>query len=110
MDSPYLEIPDAVSYNHYFGWYGGSTDMNGPWFDKFHEMHPTLSVGCSEYGCEALNWHSDAPQQGDYKEGYFSLNNLIADIMQASQGRQIILELLASVSMGGKGDLSGDFR
>lgn len=69
-DSPYLEIPDAVSYNHYFGWYGGDTDMNGPWFDKFHAQHPTQPIGCSEYGCEALNWHSDTPQQGDYTEEY----------------------------------------
>ena len=69
-DSPYLQIPDAISYNHYFGWYGGDTAMNGPWFDKFHAEHPTLPIGCSEYGCEALNWHSDTPQQGDYTEEY----------------------------------------
>lgn len=69
-DSPYLDIPDAVSYNHYFGWYGGDTDMNGPWFDRFHAQHPTLPIGCSEYGCEALNWHSDTPKQGDYTEEY----------------------------------------
>ena len=69
-NSPYLEIPDAVSYNHYFGWYGGDTDMNGPWFDKFHAEHPTLPIGCSEYGCEALNWHTDTPKQGDYTEEY----------------------------------------
>ncbi|MBR2423047.1 MAG: glycoside hydrolase family 2 protein, partial [Oscillospiraceae bacterium] len=54
MDDPYLQIPDVVSYNHYFGWYGGETSMNGPWFDKFHEMHPNIPIGCSEYGCEAL--------------------------------------------------------
>ena len=30
MDDPYLQIPDVVSYNHYFGWYGGDTSMNGP--------------------------------------------------------------------------------
>ena len=69
-NSPYLNIPDAVSYNHYFGWYGGNTDMNGPWFDAFHAQHPTLPIGCSEYGCEALNWHSDTPKQGDYTEEY----------------------------------------
>ena len=69
-DSPYLEIPDVVSYNHYFGWYGGDTSMNGPWFDAFHEMHPTLPIGCSEYGCEALNWHTSKPTQGDYTEEY----------------------------------------
>ena len=70
MDDPYLQIPDVVSYNHYFGWYGGDTDMNGPWFDKFHEMHPNIPIGCSEYGCEALNWHTSDPKQGDYTEEY----------------------------------------
>ena len=70
MDDPYLQIPDVVSYNHYFGWYGGETDMNGPWFDKFHAMHPTIPIGCSEYGCEALNWHTSDPKQGDYTEEY----------------------------------------
>ncbi len=70
MDDPYLLIPDVVSYNHYFGWYGGDTSMNGPWFDKFHEMHPTIPIGCSEYGCEALNWHNSNPRQGDYSEEY----------------------------------------
>jgi len=70
MDDPYLQIPDVVSYNHYFGWYGGDTSMNGPWFDKFHQMHPTIPIGCSEYGCEALNWHTSDPRQGDYTEEY----------------------------------------
>ncbi len=70
MDDPYLQIPDVVSYNHYFGWYGGDTAMNGPWFDKFHETHPTIPIGCSEYGCEALNWHTSEPKQGDYTEEY----------------------------------------
>ena len=70
MDDPYLGIPDVVSYNHYFGWYGGETDMNGPWFDKFHAMHPNIPIGCSEYGCEALNWHTSDPKQGDYTEEY----------------------------------------
>ena len=70
MDDPYLLIPDVVSYNHYFGWYGGDTAMNGPWFDKFHQMHPNIPIGCSEYGCEALNWHTGDPKQGDYTEEY----------------------------------------
>ena len=70
MDDPYLQIPDVVSYNHYFGWYGGDTSMNGPWFDKFHAKHPNIPIGCSEYGCEALNWHTSDPRQGDYTEEY----------------------------------------
>ena len=70
MDDPYLQISDVVSYNHYFGWYGGDTTMNGPWFDKFHAKHPNIPIGCSEYGCEALNWHTSDPKQGDYTEEY----------------------------------------
>ena len=70
INSPYIEIPDVVSYNHYFGWYGGDTSMNGPWFDKFHAAHPDIPIGCSEYGCEALNWHTSNPTQGDYTEEY----------------------------------------
>ncbi len=70
IDDPYLQIPDVVSYNHYFGWYGGETSMNGPWFDNFHKTHPTIPIGCSEYGCEALDWHTSNPMQGDYTEEY----------------------------------------
>ena len=70
IESPYLQIPDVVSYNHYFGWYGGETSMNGPWFDKFHATHPSIPIGISEYGCEALNWHTSKPMQGDYTEEY----------------------------------------
>lgn len=66
----YIKIPDLVSYNHYFGWYGGDVEMNGPWLDKFHAEHPKIPIGLSEYGCEALNWHSSEPQQGDYTEEY----------------------------------------
>ncbi len=70
MNEEYVRIPDVVSYNHYFGWYGGTTDMNGPWFDKFHAAYPNQPIGVSEYGCEALNWHTSSPKQGDYTEEY----------------------------------------
>ncbi len=70
MDAEYVQIPDVVSYNHYFGWYGGDTSMNGPWFDKFHAKYPNIPIGVSEYGCEALNWHTSNPTQGDYTEEY----------------------------------------
>ena len=69
-DHPYIQIPDVVSYNHYFGWYGGTIDTYGPWFDKFHADHPTIPIGVSEYGCESLNWHNSQPEAGDYTEEY----------------------------------------
>ena len=70
QDSEYVQIPDVVSWNHYFGWYGGDVSMNGPWFDQFHAQFPNIPVGVSEYGCEALNWHTSKPKQGDYTEEY----------------------------------------
>lgn len=54
----------------YFGWYGGNVSMYGPWFDAFHKKYPDKPIGISEYGCEALNWHSSNPMQGDYTEEY----------------------------------------
>ena len=68
--NPYISIPDTISYNHYFGWYGGELEDYGPWFDKFHAEHPNQPIGCSEYGCEALNWHTSKPEAGDYSEEY----------------------------------------
>lgn len=70
IDSEVVHITDVLSYNHYFGWYGGDTSMNGPWFDTFHKKYPNRPIGISEYGCEALNWHSSNPVQGDYTEEY----------------------------------------
>lgn len=70
-DSPLLDIPDILSYNHYFGWYGASVEDNGPWLDDFHKKHPNMCLGLSEYGAEGvLRWHSDAPRMGDYSEEY----------------------------------------
>ena len=72
INDEYVHISDVLSYNHYFGWYGGNTDMNGPWFDDFHKKYPNKPIGLSEYGCEALNWHTSTPAQGDYTEEYQS--------------------------------------
>lgn len=83
INDPYIRIPDVISYNHYFGWYGGDTSMNGPWFDNFHKKFPDIPIGLSEYGCEALDWHSSKPTQGDYSEEYqaFYHEELIKQIM-----------------------------
>jgi beta-galactosidase len=70
IDEEYVHIPDTVAYNHYFGWYGGDVSQNGPWFDSFHEKYPITPIGISEYGAEALDWHSPTPKQGDYTEEY----------------------------------------
>ena len=71
MDSEHNYITDVVSYNHYFGWYGGDVEDNGPWLDKFHALHPDKCLGVSEYGAEnILSWHSAEPENHDYTEEY----------------------------------------
>ena len=71
---PMHHITDLESYNHYFGWYGGKIEDNGPWLDKFHAEHPDICLGISEYGCEGIiNWHSNTPQCKDYTEEYQAL-------------------------------------
>ena len=74
VNGPMHRITDVESYNHYFGWYGGKMEENGPWLDKFHEEHPDICIGISEYGCEGIiNWHSNTPQCKDYTEEYQAL-------------------------------------
>ena len=73
-ESPLNEITDLVSYNHYFGWYGGAMEQNEVWLDAFHEMHPQIPLGLSEYGAEGiLTYHSDDPKVKDYSEDYQAL-------------------------------------
>ena len=74
VNGPMHHITDLESYNHYFGWYGGKMEENGPWLDKFHAEHPDICIGISEYGTEGIiNWHSNDPQCKDYTEEYQAL-------------------------------------
>ena len=71
MDSEHNHITDVLSYNHYFGWYMGDVEENGPWLDEFHAKNPQLCLGVSEYGAEGvLKWHSAEPRVRDYSEEY----------------------------------------
>lgn len=73
MNSEHVYITDIVSYNHYFGWYGGDVSQNGPWLDKFHKLNPSVALGVSEYGAENIvKWHSATPMNHDYTEEYAS--------------------------------------
>ena len=74
VNGPMHHITDLESYNHYFVWYGGKMEQNGPWLDQFHAEHPDICIGISEYGCEGIiNWHSNTPQCKDYTEEYQAL-------------------------------------
>lgn len=103
-DSPYLDISDVVSYNHYFGWYGEDPSYNGKWFDEFHKKYPHRAIGLSEYGCEGLDYHSSKPLQGDYTEEY-----------QAFYHQELILQLFSrkylwSTFVWNMFDFGSDFR
>ena len=74
IESPLHHITDVISYNHYFGWYGGKMEENGPWMDNFHKVHPDLCLGLSEYGCEGIvTYHGPNPACKDYSEEYQAL-------------------------------------
>ena len=71
MNSEHVYITDILSYNHYFGWYVGDVEDNGPWLDKFHALNPDRCLGVSEYGAEnILKWHTAEPDNHDYTEEY----------------------------------------
>lgn len=71
VDGPMHYITDTESYNHYFGWYNGKMEDNGPWLDNFHEKHPDICLGLSEYGCEGIiTYHGPEPKCKDYSEDY----------------------------------------
>ncbi len=70
IDESITKVSDVLSYNLYFGWYSGNMHQYGPWFDRYHRKFPDRPIGCSEYGAEALNWHSANPVSGDYTEEY----------------------------------------
>ncbi|MCI6676543.1 MAG: glycoside hydrolase family 2 protein [Clostridiales bacterium] len=74
VESPMHGITDIESYNHYFGWYGGRMEDNGPWLDHFHEVHSNICLGLSEYGCEGIiTYHGSNPACKDYSEEYQAL-------------------------------------
>lgn len=74
MDSKHNQITDVVSYNHYFGWYGGTFNQNEEWLDAFHAKYPNRPLGISEYGAEGIiTYHSDDPKCRDYTEEYQAL-------------------------------------
>lgn len=80
-------ISDILSYNHYFGWYGGNVSMYGPWFDNYHKKYPNRVIGISEYGCEALNWHTSEPEQATIQK---SISHIITKSLSSRSLKGLI--------------------
>ncbi len=70
-ESPLFRVTDLASYNEYMGWYSGSADDHGPFFDERHARIPEIPLAVSEYGADCLlQWHSAQPKVQDYTEEY----------------------------------------
>lgn len=70
-DSPLVTLPDIRGYNLYYGWYVGEVEDNDVWFDQFHEEHPDVAIGLTEYGADCtIKLQSPKPEKGDYTESY----------------------------------------
>lgn len=70
-DSRLHGITDVEGYNHFWGWYGESYEHNEKWLDEFHEKHPDICLGLSEYGAEGIiTYQPDTPRCKDYSESY----------------------------------------
>ncbi len=50
-------ITDAIAWNRYDGWYGGTPDDLGKWLDSMHKNHPEIRIAISEYGAGASIYH-----------------------------------------------------
>ena len=50
-------ITDAIAWNRYDGWYGGTPADLGKWLDRMHKDHPEICIAISEYGAGASIYH-----------------------------------------------------
>lgn len=50
-------ITDAIAWNRYDGWYGGTPADLGTWLDRMHKDHPEICIAISEYGAGASIYH-----------------------------------------------------
>lgn len=50
-------ITDAIAWNRYDGWYGGTPSDLGRWLDRMHMSHPEIRIAISEYGAGASVYH-----------------------------------------------------
>lgn len=50
-------ITDAIAWNRYDGWYGGTPADLGKWLDSMHKAHPEICIAISEYGAGASIYH-----------------------------------------------------
>lgn len=57
----YLDCADLIAWNKYFGWYGGTADKAGDFFDYVKSESSGYPIGVSEYGAGASIHHHQWP-------------------------------------------------
>ncbi len=70
-DSGIADIPDAIGWNLYFGWYSPGLESFGEFLDDQHKRYPDRPLLISEYGPGAdSRIQTDEPKPWDYSEAY----------------------------------------
>ncbi len=65
------DTPQVSSYNIYAGWYGGTFDGFGRFFDNIHKRKPKQKIFVSEYGAGGdLRLNSEKPIRFDFTGQY----------------------------------------
>ena len=74
-------ITDAIAWNRYDGWYGGTPADLGKWLDRMHKDHPKICIAISEYGAGASIYHQQdslvktVPTSWWHPENYYHIEN-----------------------------------
>ena len=56
-DDDINKVTDAIAWNRYDGWYGGTPADLGRWLDGMHRDYPEIRIAISEYGAGASIYH-----------------------------------------------------
>lgn len=68
-------ITDIISWNLYFGWYGGTPAAIGEWADATHKKFPKTPIGISEYGAGASIYHQQEELEKPEANSYWHPEN-----------------------------------
>ncbi len=83
-DDPIAMHSDVVSYNRYYGWYGGDAGEFGKWADDLHARLPGRVFGVSEYGAGASVQDQEDPPSRPATTSYWHPEQYQAQVHEAT--------------------------
>ena len=83
-DDPIAQHSDVVSYNRYYGWYGGDAGELGKWADDLHAKMPGGVFGISEYGAGASIRDQEDPPSRPATTSYWHPEQYQAQVHETS--------------------------